>query len=231
MHGRNKIAMSPYYQESVRLGTEFQEQNKSWAGYDVVKYQKKIKDLVDRYGAKTILDYGCGKGLQYQERLPYGGGVGVELPQDQWKTFDEYLGVTVYKYDPCVAGFEQLPPEGTKFDGVICTQVLNSIPDDDLPWVRDLLESYSSKFCFVGLNFQREAKGKKTMYDPEYFREPRTRQFFRSRFANWSGSDLFWWWKDRTHYKGWINDQLAGTWKDVPDTFEGKYQFTEAIYR
>jgi SAM-dependent methyltransferase len=231
MHSGNKTTVSSYYEESVRLGTEFQEQNKSWAGYDVVKYQKQIKDLVDRYGAKTILDYGCGKGLQYQEKLPYGGGAGVELPQDQWQTFDEYLGVTVYKYDPCVAGFEQLPPEGTKFDGVICTQVLNSIPDDDLPWVRDLLESYSSKFCFVGLNFQREAKSKKTMYDPEYFRQPRTREFFRSYFTNWSGSDLFWWWKDRMHYTEWASDQLNGTWKDVPDTFEGKYQFTEAIYR
>lgn len=225
------MAVSSYYQESVRLGTEFQEQNKSWAGHDVVKYQKQVKDLVDRYGAKTILDYGCGKGLQYRERLPYGGGKGIEMPEDQWQTFDEYLGVTVYCYDPCVAGFEQLPPEGTKFDGVICTQVLNSIPDDDLSWVRNLLEAYSSKFCFIGLNFQREAKSKKTMYDPAYFRQPRTREFFRNYFTDWSGSDVFWWWKDRMHYDGWAEDQINGVWKDVPDTFEGKYQFVEAIYR
>ena len=131
--------MSPYYLESVQQGTEFQENNKSWAGYDVVKYQKKIKDLVDRYDAKTILDYGCGKGLQYKEKLPYGGGQELELPQEQWQTFDEYLGVKVYCYDPCVEGFTELPPAGTKFDGVICTQVLNSIPDDDMLWVRDLL--------------------------------------------------------------------------------------------
>jgi len=73
--------MSPYYLESVRQGTEFQENNKSWAGYDVVKYQKKIKDLVVRYRAKTILDYGCGKGLQYKEPLPYAS-------EDNWQTFD-----------------------------------------------------------------------------------------------------------------------------------------------
>ena len=71
--------MSPYYLESVQQGTEFQKNNKSWAGYDVVKYQKKIKDLVDRYQATTILDYGCGKGLQYKEPLPYGGSVGQVL--------------------------------------------------------------------------------------------------------------------------------------------------------
>jgi hypothetical protein len=216
--------MSPYYLESVQQGTEFQKNNKSWAGYDVVKYQKKIKDLVVRYRATIILDYGCGKGLQYKEPLPYAS-------EDNWQTFDEYLGVTVYKYDPCVPEHSTLPPVGTKFDGVICTQVLSSIPDDDMTWVRDLLEGYATKFCFVGLNFQREAKGKKTMYDPEYFQQPRTREFFRSYFTDWSGSDLFWWWKDRSHYEGWIDDQLNATWKDVPDTFKGKYQFVEVNHR
>ena len=216
--------MSPYYLESVQQGTEFQKNNKSWAGYDVVKYQKKIKDLVVRYRATTILDYGCGKGLQYKEPLPYAS-------EDNWQTFDEYLGVTVYKYDPCVPEHSTLPPVGTKFDGVICTQVLSSIPDDDMTWVRDLLEGYATKFCFVGLNFQREAKGKKTMYDPEYFQQPRTREFFRSYFTDWSGSDLFWWWKDRSHYEGWIDDQLNGTWKDVPDTFESKYKYVEVNHR
>ena len=176
---------SDYYQESVQRGREFQQQNKSWAGYDVVKYQQCIKDLVDRYSAKTILDYGCGKGLQYQERLPYGGSAGHELPPDQWQTFDQYLGVKIYCYDPCVAGFEQLPPDGTKFDGVICTQVLNSIPDADMTWVRELLESYTDKFCFVGINFQREAKGKKSLYNSEYFQVPRTRQFFKSHYQDW----------------------------------------------
>jgi hypothetical protein len=223
--------MSPYYLESVRLGREFQESNKAWAGYDVVKYQKKIKELVDHYSARTILDYGCGKGLQYQERLPYGGSIGHELPESEWKTFDEYLGVTVYKYDPCVAGFEQLPPEGTKFDGVICTQVLNSIPDDDMVWVRETLEKYAIKFCFIGLNFQREAKEKKTMYDSKFFREPRTREFFRSYYQDWSGSDLFWWWKDRGHYPEWINDQLNGTWTDVPSVWTGKYKYVEVNHR
>lgn len=225
------MAVSPYYLESVKLGKEFQEQNKSWAGYDVVKYQKCIKDLVDRYGAKTLLDYGCGKGLQYQERLPYGGSAGQELPPEQWKTFDQYLGVTVYCYDPCVTGFEQLPSAGTKFDGVICTQVLNSIPDADMSWVRQTLESYTEKFCFIGLNFQREAKGKKTMYDPAYFLKPRTREFFRSHYTDWTSGDLFWWFKDRPHYDQWINDQLNRTWKDVPDTFEGKYKYIEVNHR
>lgn len=220
--------MSPYYKESVARGTEFQKNNKSWAGYDVIKYHKKIHDLVQRYNARTILDYGCGKGQQYTERLPYGD---PDLPPDQWQTFDQYLGVEVYKYDPCVPGFRRRPGIKRRFDGVICTQVLNSIPDDDMPWVRDLLQGYSKKFCFIGLNFQREAKAKKTMYDPEYFRLPRTREFFRSYYENWQGSDLFWWWKDRPHYEGWMDDQLSGSWQDIPDTWQGKYEYVEVNHR
>ena len=223
--------MSPYYEESVRLGTEFQQNNKNWSGYDVVKYQKLIKDLVTIYDAKTILDYGCGKGSQYREKLPYGQLPGDPIPLEDWKTFDEYLGVKVYPYDPCVAAHNQLPDPEIKFDGVICTQVLNSIPDDDMSWVRDLLQQYSAKFCFIGVNFQREAKGKKTMYNPEYFRQPRTREFFRSYYTGWTGSDLFWWWKDRPYYPAWADDQLSGTWQDVPAQFEGKYKYIEVNHR
>jgi len=196
-----------------------------------VKYQNKIRDLVNRYNARTILDYGCGKGQQYTEPLPYGAEPGVELPQDQWQTFDQYLGVTVYCYDPCVEKFATPPPLDAKFDGVICTQVLNSIPDADMSWVRHTLERHAAKFCFIGLNFQRAAKSKKTMYDPAYFREPRTREFFKKYYADWTGSDLFWWFKDRPHYEGWIDDQLAGTWQDVPETFVGKYEFVEVNHR
>ena len=225
------MAVSTYYLESVAIGRQFQQQNKSWAGYDVVKYQTQIKDLVDLYGAKTILDYGCGKGLQYQEPLPYGMRSGENWPECQWQTFDQYLGVTVYCYDPCVEEFSELPAADVKFDGVICTQVLNSIPDDDMTWVQQELEQRADKFCFIGLNFQRPAKGKKTMYDAAYFREPRTREFFKKHYADWSGSDLFWWFKDRSHYPDWANDQITGVWQDVPTEWSDKYAFVEAIYR
>ena len=97
--------------------------------------------------------------------------------------------------------------------------------------MREQLESYANQFCFVGVNFQREAKGKKSMYDPEHFPQPRTREFFRSHYQNWSGSDLFWWWKDRPYYDTWLDDQLSGKWKDVPDTFNGKYEYIEVNHR
>lgn len=218
---------SEYYKQSVDLGTDFQKNNpKNWAGYDVVKYQKQIKDLVLKYDAKTILDYGCGKGLQYTDPLPY--ALGNEEPE--WTTFDKWLGVTVYKYDPCVEEFKEPPPADMKFDGVICSQVLQTIPDQDLPWVAEKLQSYTNKFCFISLNFQKQAKSKKMMYDREFFKEPRTREFFKKHFSQWSGNNLFWWWKDRMHYTGWVEDQINGTWSDLPAEWTGKYTYVETIY-
>jgi SAM-dependent methyltransferase len=215
--------ISDYYTKSVELGTAFQKENKNWAGLDVVKYQKQIQDLVNRYQARTILDYGCGKGEQYRQALPYES-------EQQLQTFDQWLGVKVYCYDPCVPEYSVPPPPGTKFDGVICSQVLQTIPDADLPWVAQQLESYTGKFCFVSLNFQRPAKSKKRIYDPAYYAQPRTRQFFRSFFSDWSSGDLFWWWKDRAHYLEWADDQLSNRWHDLPDHWEGKYQYVETIY-
>lgn len=215
--------ISSYYKKSVLIGREFQQENKNWAGFDVIKYKDQIKDLVDRYRAKTILDYGCGKGLQYEEPLPYAG-------EDNLQTFDQWLGVKVYKYDPCVPGIDQLPPVGTKFDGVICTQVLHNIPDQDMSWVAQTLNDYTEKFCFISLNFQRPPKAKKMIYDPEFFKEKRTREFFRRPYNNWTNGDLFWWWKDRLPYPGWIEDQLSGRWQDLPQEFSGKYTFVEALF-
>lgn len=215
---------SNYYDKSVELGTEFQNNNPTlWSGYDTVKYQKQIKDLVLKYNAKTILDYGCGKGLQYTEPLIYG--------ETELTTFDKWLGVEVYKYDPCVEEFAVPPPDNMKFDGVICSQVLQTIPDKDLPWVAQKLNSHTGKFCFISLNYQRPAKSKKFMYDKEEFDTPRTREFFKSYFKNWTNGDLFWWFKDRMHYSEWADEQLNGTWKDVPDVWTGKYTFVEAIYK
>ena len=217
------MALSSYYSQSVAEGSKFQHENKSWAGFDVIKYKDQIKDLVDRYQAKTILDYGCGKGLQYTDPLPYAG-------EGNLQTFDQWLDVTVYKYDPCVPGIDIPPPPGTKFDGVICTQVLHNIPDQDMEWVANLLDSYTEKFCFISLNFQKPPKAKKMIYDPQFFKEKRTREFFRKHYSTWSSGDLFWWWKDRLHYPGWIDDQLSGQWQDVPAKFSGKYNFVEALF-
>jgi hypothetical protein len=130
-----------------------------------------------------------------------------------------------------VPGLDIPPSDNMKFDGVICTQVLQTIPDADLSWVSEKLLSHTDKFCFVSLNFQQVAKKKKFFYDPELFKEPRTRDFFKQHFADWPKEKLFWWFKDRLPYPEWLDDQLNTVWNDVPDSWTDKYKYVEAIYQ
>ena len=47
--------------------------------------------------------------------------------------------------------------------------------------------------CFIGLiDPTRPPKGKKQIYDPEYFSVKRTEEWYREQFADWTGSDLHW---------------------------------------
>jgi len=152
---------------------------------------------MDKYNAKTVLDYGCGKGRQYVNMVPFG------LPYDQVTepmTFQTRINAeSVYKFDPCVKEFE-VEPEGQKFDAVICTQVLGSIPDDDLGWLKDKLMNYANKFVFIGLhNPNKPVKSKKRMYDSEYLTHERSVEWYQEQFKDWQGPELYWWFRDIEH--------------------------------
>ena len=185
---------SLYYEQSVELGKQFQLNNSSWGGTDCKNYHHQIRVLMDKYRAKTVLDYGCGKGRQYINLVPYG------LPNDQITepmTFQTRINAeSVYKFDPCVKEFE-IEPVGQTFDAVICTQVLGSIPDVDMPWLRDKLMNYATKFVFIGLHKpDKPVKSKKRMYDPNWVTYPRSVEWYQEQFSNWVGPDLYWWFRD-----------------------------------
>ncbi len=102
----------------------------------------RIKRLVDATGASNILDYGCGKGRQYELRE-------IELPNGEVaETIVDYWGVDyVHCYDPSFAPYSKLP-EG-KFDGVIATDVLEHCPEQDMPWIVEELFGFASRFVFA----------------------------------------------------------------------------------
>ena len=39
--------------------------DETYPGVSMLPHTKRIKDLIDKTGARTVLDYGCGKGYQY----------------------------------------------------------------------------------------------------------------------------------------------------------------------
>ena len=188
---------SSYYLESVELGKHFQLNNSSWGGTDCKNYHNQIRVLMDKYRANTVLDYGCGKGMQYTNLVPYG------MPDNQDTepmTFQTRINAeSVYKFDPCVKEFE-IEPIGQKFDAVICTQVLGSIPDDDIAWIKDKFMNYATKFVFIGLHDPtKPAKSKKRMYNPTYLSYDRSVEWYKEQFKDWTGPDLYWWFRDINH--------------------------------
>ena len=78
----------------------------------VVAAKDMIKQLIKETKSQTLLDYGCGHGLQYSEHKLH----------DYWKIKEENL----CKYDPAISKFSNLPSK--KFDAVINTDVMEHIP-------------------------------------------------------------------------------------------------------
>lgn len=192
------MAVSAYYNESVKRGAKFQRENKSWDGKDAWRYHRPIKDVVKKYGCKTLLDYGCGKGTQWAQSTCF-------WPSIETQTFEEYLNLdSVYCYDPCIPKVAVLPPADIKFDIVICTQVLTYIPDDDIVWVKQLLQQHAGRACFIGMH-NIPPKGKKQIHDAEYFTAERTEQWYKDQFSDWSGPPLYWWFRDQPYDPEWIN--------------------------
>ena len=54
------------YKRALALTTEFHDRGgKTFSGQFTWKMKDYIKELIDQFGVKTLLDYGCGKGKQY----------------------------------------------------------------------------------------------------------------------------------------------------------------------
>lgn len=104
-----------------------------------------IKQVVDRLGIRSILDYGCGKGQQYEWVNPNTG-----------LTMEANWGAPVTKYDPAYLPFAK-EPKGT-FDMVLCTHTLNFVPTTDHEWVIDRLYRLSTKCLYIAERLHRPRK-------------------------------------------------------------------------
>lgn len=117
---------------------------KTFAGQSLPRHSSAIKTLIDECHARSILDYGSGKGAQYQP-------LAVRLDDGRlYPSIVAYWGVdTVTCYDPGYEPFSRLPT--VRFDGVVCTDVLEHCPEDDLPWILDELFLFAKKFVFANV--------------------------------------------------------------------------------
>jgi hypothetical protein len=67
-------------------------------------------------------------------------------------------------------------------------------------WLSDKLMNYATKFVFIGLHKpDKPVKSKKRMYDANWITYPRSIEWYQEQFANWTGPDLYWWFRDTVH--------------------------------
>jgi hypothetical protein len=115
----------------------------TFSGISLLPVAPQIKRLVDATGARQLLDYGCGKANQYT-------GEYVDANGRSYPGVVAYWGVQdVHCYDPAYPPYSTLPTG--KFDGVICTDVLEHCPEEDMGWIVDELFAYANMFVFANV--------------------------------------------------------------------------------
>ena len=135
--------------------------HKNWTGKPVLQHRKQIRSLVEQTGAKTALDYGCGKGRQFTWPLPLEAEAAPGFRAGEF--FAQYIGIPIIGYDPCVPEYAEKPTD--RFDLVLCANVLGLVPDGDLPAVIDEVFAFSKKAVFVQLRMTPPTKPGKHLPD------------------------------------------------------------------
>jgi hypothetical protein len=111
-------------------------------GSSLIPHISQIRDLAITCGAKTMLDYGSGKGAAYFVPGFY------KDPTGRFSTAAEALGdLTVTCYDPAIPEFSALPD--AVFDGVVCTDVMEHLAEEDVPWVLNEIFAKAKLFVFM----------------------------------------------------------------------------------
>jgi hypothetical protein len=112
------------------------EQGENFHGLSIVQHKDGIKVLIQKHKAFSLLDYGCGRGDAYWIPHTLHRGWGVPRP---------------YLYDPSFEGHDHPPLPGHQFDGVLCSDVLEHIPEDDVDEFVRTLFGYAKKFVWASV--------------------------------------------------------------------------------
>jgi FkbM family methyltransferase len=144
---------SPRYRELAALYARMHAEGETrlgippeqtFPGSSLLPHVEPIKRLVDAAQARTVLDYGAGKGLQYRPQKIVVNDAHVADGIAEYWDVDE-----VRCYDPGYPAHNTLPSE--KFDGVICTDVLEHCPEEDLPWILGEIFGFARSFVYLNV--------------------------------------------------------------------------------
>lgn len=126
---------------------EFHRIKDKFGGDSLGPHIERIGKLIHETGARSVLDYGCGRARFYKS----------DNLSDRWD-------VSVALYDPAVEEFKE-KPKG-KFDGVICTDVLEHLLDPEVELAE--IFGFAEKFVFLSISCRPSNSGKKLSDGTEF---------------------------------------------------------------
>jgi len=112
-------------------------------GKSLIKFIYIIDNFLRTNDCKTLLDYGAGKGTLYGKDFKSMLEELDEPLKDYWR-LDE-----VDLYEPALPKYDVLPYK--KYDAIICTDVLEHIPETDIGWVVDEIIERADKMVFFNI--------------------------------------------------------------------------------
>lgn len=120
----------------------FINKEKSFNGMSTIPYAPIIKKIIHKNNLKNLLDYGCGKGEFYDNDF--------KLDNIDYPSFRELWGIDIDLYDPCYEKYNILN-QNKKYDIVICIDVLEHIPEEDISSVLNLISNLSNKYILLNV--------------------------------------------------------------------------------
>ena len=111
---------------------EMHKDENLYAGSSLNIHKESIRQHLS--GNETILDYGCGKAIQYHKEKIHE---------------THFYGILPKLYDPAVEEYSKLPEE--VFDVVISTDVLEHIEEENIADVIREIYSKATKFVYLGI--------------------------------------------------------------------------------
>ena len=135
------------YVELLEEYKDLHKDPKYFNGICLVTHLNTVGNIMLKEGAKSLLDYGCGKGILYHEtkcRTMKLNEKGQALGRPLQKIFNlDYYAL----YDPAYPEHNKLPKG--KYDAVICTDVIEHIDEKDVDWILEEIFSYARKFVLL----------------------------------------------------------------------------------
>lgn len=180
---------SPAYRELVDIYAQIHNQgleevtsDELFDGRSLYPHLIEIGEMIRDTGCRSVLDFGSGKGKFYkQSPLRLADGREVTSIADFWGV-DE-----IVCYDPGVEEFSTYPAR--RFDAVICTDVLEHIPEPDIGWFLGDLFSLADKVVFANIASYRAIKTLPNGWNAHVTIKPH--DWWRDRIgkaaSNWNG--------------------------------------------